>query len=348
MTFDLTTIEQLEAVLSRSAGRQLTISSAETERTDDGFGGKNGVKTALSVCTVEHGQFRIFLKRTVGRFNHEAEIWEHVASLQAPVPQYHGYIDHPTNGRRTMVLEYLPIQHIWPIPPSYHLAWARCSARLCSVPYRSIPVPNPAWPPMHDATMTDAEAVLSMNDPVLRKAFACHGLESLPKMLEGKLEAILSIAGDLPKSFTQSQLFMDHVAQREGDTEVLCFDFAEGLVAPRFLDFTCVIIDHGEPYETSIQRIAHEFHREYLGTSGLSLPSEEFLSEVQFTRALFALWKMGMMVRFVSRQLEDPAQFRTPLWSGPRKWVLLHLIAIRDYLGHRRAIRHLETGPPLL
>ena len=110
------------------------------------------------------------------------------------------------------------------------------------------------------------------------------------------------------------------------------------------MDFNCVIIDHAEPYETSVEIVTRSFHSEYCRITGTSLSWADFLSELQFNRLLLALSKLPTEIRFVTDQLRNPEHQRSALWDGPRKWILLHLQAIQEYLETGQAIRSLWVG----
>jgi hypothetical protein len=304
----------------------------------------NGVKTAVRVRTNDGYTHRLFLKRTTGSYNGESDIYESLQGLGGPFPTYYGHVDHPT-GERTLLVEYLPHCHIWPIPMDFHLAWARCAVRLSHIPVdESLPIPRLDWPSRSDEFITGVEDALSMEDKTLGHAFREHSLTKLPEQLIGRLPGILQQASQLPTAFTHTQFYSDHVGQRRTGEEVLCYDLAEAVVAPRFMDFNCVIIDHAEPYETSVEIVTRSFHSEYCRITGTSLSWADFLSELQFNRLLLALSKLPTEIRFVTDQLRNPEHQRSTLWDGPRKWILLHLQAIQEYLKKGQAIRSLWVG----
>ena len=188
---DLLSRDQIEAVIQNRHASDSVVDKITVEKTDEFFGGMNGVKTAVRVRTNDGCTHRLFLKRTTGSYNGESDIYESLQGLGGPFPTYYGHVDHPT-GERTLLVEYLPHCHIWPIPMDFHLAWARCAVRLSHIPVdESLPIPRLDWPSRSDEFIAGIEDALSMKDKTLELAFQEHSLTKLPEQLIGRLPGII-------------------------------------------------------------------------------------------------------------------------------------------------------------
>jgi hypothetical protein len=324
--------EDLEEMLSRHFNTSVAIRSWSLEQDDTAFGGLAGEKNLVQVETAELGILRILLKRVERKYAHEAEVYQTLQALKAPIATFYGHCD-LANDRRTMAVEYLPVTVEWPIPPDYHLAWVEAAAELAGLPVAATGVLHKKkWAPRLQEFVADVEYALSIDEAPLQEAYRQSDLLDLPDLCRQLLPQVLARADALPLAFCHGDAHSPHTGRRDPQGAVLFFDLTTGSIGPRFLDLVSAIIDHGEPYEIEVEQFERRFLEKYKQGAQQDLSWTDFRAEVQLCRALVALEDMRVGVDWIASWLRQTERERGPVGNDPRKWPLLHLQALRQYL----------------
>ena len=275
---------------------------------------------------------RILLKKVERKYAHEAEVYQTLQALKAPIATFYGHCD-LADDRRTMAVEYLPVTVEWPIPPDYHLAWVEAAAELASLPVTATGVlQRKKWAPRRQEFIDDVEYALSIDEAPLQEAYRQSDLLDLPDLCRQLLPQVLAQADDLPLAFCHGDAHSPHTGRRDSQGTVLFFDLTTGSIGPRFMDLISAIIDHGEPYEIEVEQLKRRFLEKYKQCTQQDLSWTDFRAEVQLCRALVALEDMRVGVDWIIPWLRQTKRERGPVGNDPRKWPLLHLQALRQYL----------------
>ena len=304
------------------------VSIGEIRVLDAGnLGGYSGCKKALVAVDSSKGEIRLLLKQLLPRFSDEADVYTALQRLGAPFATLHGTVDN-SDSTRTMVLEYLPVTVEWPIPADYHLAWAESAARLAALRMpKLLPLPTMRWITRREEFEADLDDALHLDDSVLQGEFAVRGLAERVRAFLPVLPEVLEAAETLSTAFCHGDLYPQHTGRREGDGVVRFYDLGGSQCGPRFYDFASLAIDHGEPYEAEMDVLRDRFLAAYVDETGATLSHQEFVAEVQLSRALIVLNRLRTTMQWfdqLKQNGEDSGEFRT----SPRKWFVLHLEAL--------------------
>ncbi len=322
----------LQKILSEHLDRSITIDQLLVEKETEDLGGWNGEKALVYLRVNNSGEHRVILKRVTANFSRETEIYTLLNRLSAPVAVMFGYRDHP-NGDCTLILEYLPISIDWPIPPDYHLKWADSTAKLAALPLPDgAPLRLIEWSANLDQYLLDVEGALQIDDDLLQKAISEYELRPVLQMSQQRVSSLLEEADQLPQSFNHGEPYSPHTGQRCADGEVLFFDIAGGAIGPRFMDLIALIIDHGEPYEIPVEQVARQYLDTYNSETSSDIKWQAFWPEVKKCRALVAIQRLRVTTVWVPRALDAEGQAKSQIWDGPRKWIILHLQALKNHL----------------
>ncbi len=332
----------LESMLSAKANRNVRVLKTSLVRDSAGLGGRSGSDTALVEVTTDHpasSTISLIIKTVPPRYAFEPNLYRELDRQGAPVATYYGHVSH-SNGSSTMAIEYLPFSVDWPIPATYHISWARSAARLaaCKVP-EHVGLPDVAWTGRASEFIEELDEATRLDDDVLQTELAERGLRDI-RPLTTDLDPLLAYGDTLEQALTQGELYGHHTGQRRPDGEVLFYDFNGARWGPRLWDLVAITIDHGEPYEAAIDDVIGAFSTEYELHTGQRLNGEELRLELSLTRALTSLVRIPPMAPWL-RRLKEEGQDTGEYLTSPRKWIVLHLEALRD--GLELLSRSLET-----
>ena len=332
--------EIISEVLSNYYKVEVEITQAIFEKGTEYFGGANGEKALVRLENdiLSPIPRRLFLKRVPPDLTGEADIYLLLHSLNAPITPMYGYTDQE-DGRRTIILKYLTEAPLWPIPMDYHLAWVSSAAKWASIKVpEKVEFPMIEWKKSEVRYEKDIETILGFEDDLVQGEIDKRELREIIELSSENLGEILEYADTIPTSLYHGQLYSYHTGKNPETDEVLFFDLAGLRKAPRFMDFVAVIIDHGEPYETSIDLLMNHFHSSYVELTGKNLQIADFNKEVRFCRGLVALDRLKLTYYWAKSMLDQFPEKNVGINNSCRKWVILHLEALRSLLLNRKSL----------